>query len=440
MICVLIPVLASSLGVSKSMAQCKALVMNSWSVLVSGVILLVANPVFSSAIAQDVASTASVDDIIAQLESGSFVERELATEALIEIGETAVERLSNIPKTASFEVRQRGEIVAQRVAARVFEQRSSKFLRDLDPNQSYGLPAWHTFRQHVGSTRTSKLLYLEMLKHARDLANLVDELEQVQQSSTAAKDASAKQEALFVLASRKAENLQSRLFSFPTPEVGESISVLFASAVLDEMAPVEVNRVVVSVSEMSFHGYLSKPGFSQCIKKLLSAWIPKTNVALAPEVMRLAIRHELPVIAPIARQNIAPNFDVSTRALAFQCLATFGDESDVARLLEYTDETTIVEQFSESVSGITVTRAAPPGIPFIPGQDNSSELNNRIVRINDLAAVSAMLLLDEDPAAIFQNYSQEKVQRIYLHDLAIAEQDSPDRVAQIRAWAEARAK
>lgn len=429
-----------------SLAVSDKFAMSFWKIAAGGLLALSTCMFLPTVAAQEELPTRAIEELIVQLESNSFVERERATAALIEIGEPAVEKVARIPASAPFEVRRRGAVVEQKVAERIFEQRSRKFLLDLDPAQSYDLPAWNAFRDLVGSTRTSKLLFLEMLKHDRDLATLVEAYDASKRASTGVGgvggvgERETKQQAVHELAIRKAEQLQFRLFTLPTPEIGESLSILFAGAVLDDMAPVEVSRVISGVSQMSFHGYLRKQGYRECIKKLLSAWLPKTHAAMAPEAMRLSLSLELPVVAPIARQHIKKNFDVNTRALAFQCLAKFGEASDVPLLLGYCDETTIVEQFSESASGITVMQGAPPGIPFIPGQENPLELNNRVVRINDLAAVSAMLLLKEDPLTIFPNYSHEKTQLIYTHDLAVSEDKSPDQVAKIQAWAQARAK
>lgn len=423
-----------------SLAVCDMFAISFRKIAVGGLLALSTCMVLPTAAAQDELPPRTIEELIVQLESNSFVERERATAALIEIGELAVEQVARIPTTAPFEVRRRGAVVEQKVAERIFEQRSRKFLLDLDPAQSYDLPAWNAFRELVGSTRTSKLLFLEMLKHDRDMATLVEAYDAANRASTGVGERETKQQAVHELAIRKAEQLQFRLFTLPTPEIGESLSILFAGAVLDGMAPVEVSRVISGVSQMSFHGYLRKQGYRECIKKLLSAWLPKTHAAMAPEAMRLSLSLELPVVAPIARQHIKKNFDVNTRALAFQCLAKFGEATDVPLLLSYCDETTIVEQFSESASGITVMQGAPPGIPFIPGQENPLELNNRVVRINDLAAVSAMLLLKEDPLTMFPNYSHEKTQLIYTHDLAVSEDESPDQVAKIGAWAQARAK
>ncbi len=421
------------------MALCETLAMSLRKIAVCGAFWISSCSFLPAALSQEDDSSTSIEERIVQLDSSSFVERERATAALIEIGEPAVEQIVRIPATASFEVRRRGAIVEQKVAEKIFQQRSRKFLLDLDPSQSYDLPAWNAFRDLVGSTRTSKLLFLEMLKHDRDLATLVEAYDAAKRASSGLGERETKQQAVYELATRKAEHLQFRLFAVPTPEIGESLSILFAGAVLDDMAPVEVSRLITGVSQMSFHGYLRKQGYSECLKKLLSAWLPKTHAAMAPEAMRLSLTLELPVVAPIARQHITKNFDVSTRALAFQCLAKFGEPTDVPLLLTFAEETTIVEQFSDSASGITVMKGAPPGL-FPPGQEDSLELNHRVVRINDLAAVSAMLLLQEDPLTIFPNYSHDKAQLIYTHDLAVSEDESLEQIARIQAWAQARAR
>ena len=132
---------------------------------------------------------------------------------------------------------------------------------------------------------------------------------------------------------------------------------------------------------------------------------------------------------------------MATRETAFQCIAKFGDLVDLPTLLPYLDETTVIEKFTDVAGGITTELdIAPPGAPAIPDRALPQyEPVQQLVRINDLAAVTAMLILEEDPRSVFPNYSPNPMNLINSHDLAVSEQDSPKQTARIQAWAKAHA-
>jgi hypothetical protein len=175
------------------------------------------------------------------------------------------------------------------------------------------------------------------------------------------------------------------------------------------------------MTNMSFGGYLTKQGYQDCLRSLLGAWIPKVNASLAPEVMRIALIWDLPSISQIAREHLSDNFDVYTRIQAFQCLARFGSPSDVELLTPYFDELTIVEEFLDD--------SPPPGIR----RNLDSGEPRSITRVNAMAVATAMLLLKEDPRAIFPNYTNSKI-NLSPMELAILEPDAPKQIALIQAW------
>ncbi len=215
------------------------------------------------------------------------------------------------------------------------------------------------------------------------------------------------------------------------------MGLLFAAAVLQEPSPIQVSQVITRVAQVSFYGYARRQGYGDCLRALMSAWVPKANVSLAPEVMQIALSMNLPTIAPTARRMLSPNFDVTTRELAFKCLAKFGDETDVVSLSSYFDDPTIIEEFIDSSGHITETNEPPPGI--IPRARDRQEAAEdqppiRMVRICDMAAATAMLLLEQDPRTVFPNFLPDGIE-LNSHMLAVTESESPKQMAKIKTWA-----
>jgi hypothetical protein len=373
---------------------------------------------------------------IEQLASPQFNVRERATMELLDLGEAALQPLKEVSGDVPFEVRERCRLIEQKISAQIFAERSRKFLLDSDPSNSYQLPGWESFRLQVGSSRTSKLLFLNMLERDRPLVRLISAVIEADSNSAEYRQQS---ELLSQLLTQRAEELNARLYTLGTPSIGELMTVLFAASAIKSPPPVEVNRMLLSASQLSFQGYLRQPGYRDCIKKLLGIWLPRTHEGMAPETLRLAMSLELPVVTQIARRHLSPNFDVATRSLAFQYMASYGEESDVPLLLEYASDEAVVEEFSDLDSGIAVARAAPPGVPLAPqfNDDHNNELNakNRLVRISDMAVASSMMILHQDPRSIFPRFDQEQTAKLMPHELAASAEEAPKQAAAARAWA-----
>jgi HEAT repeat protein len=380
-------------------------------------------------------SEAQLSELIANLDSANFAVRESASRDLIKIGEPAIKRLSEIPSSSSFELRHRAKLIRSSIANTAFDALSREFLLDIDHTHSHGLPGWRAFRSMVGSSRTGKLLFLEMVREQRALLELIEATDAERQLGKVNR---LTLDQLQMQAVARAASIEQRLYELPSPGIGESAGLLFAAAMGEGVAPIEVNHVVSRVSQIGFYGYLRKLGYDDCLKSMLSQWIPKTHASMAPEVMTMALDLDLPAIAPTARLNLSDNFDVYTRELAFKCLAKFGSETDIPLISQYFDDVAVVNEFIEAAGGILSSNAAPPGVGQ---QDDAQEtdgletLPNHIVRIKDVAVLTAMLLLKEEPTTVFPNYAPGGF-GINTHDLAATEADLLKQDALIKIWVE----
>lgn len=375
--------------------------------------------------AQGVAELASpeVDKLIQQLGSSSFSEREKASSALLSKGEMALLGLRNVGPSAPVEVRQRVALIRQRIEADKFASLSRSFLLDLDSRQSYGLPGWSKYRELVGATRCSKLMFLEMIRQQPALSKLLE----------AATDASASPIALSSLeaaASTEAFRLRAEIFDFREPRLGDAVGMLMVAATLTNQTPVEISEVLISYERQSFCGYIDEAGYDKCLGKLMSAWLPKTHQSMAPLAMECALRHDLRAGIEIARTHLTDNFDSDTRTLAFYCLARFGDETDVPKILPFMSEQKVVDQFSRVAIGEIHTSDAPP-----PGATGELKVgNNMVVRINDLAITTAMILLNGDPAELYSRYEAHSKLGFTLHSLAVPPEWADEQQRRIDAW------
>lgn len=420
------------------------------SPLIVGVLCLIGQSLFAQDRAvgnqqtvgnQNSGSHKQLAQLIQDLDSASFAVREQSSKALIEIGEPAIQLLSEVSPNASFEMRQRSRRVLRSIENSVFDAVSREFLFDLDASHSHGLPGWKTFRSMVGSSRTGKLLFLEMV---REQPRLVELIEAVDVQRQLGNDPQAALGELSRQSVSQAAAMEQRLYELPSPGIGESAGLLFAAASIEGQAPIEVNQVISRVSQIGFYGHLRKQGYDECLKALLAQWIPKANASMAPEVMTLALELDLPSVAPTARLSLSDNFDVYTRELAFKCLAKFGSEADIPLVAAYFDDSKVVEEFIEATGGILSSNAAPPGVGQSVEEDRrtaevTEPLPTYIVRVKDIAVLTAMLLLQEEPSTVFPNYMPNS-NGMNTHALAATESDLKKQDALIKLWVETHLK
>ncbi len=109
-----------------------------------------------------------------------------------------MELLRSAKSHSSIEVSDRATRIFTEVEKQVFESVTKHFLLQSDGSQGYGLPAWQQFREITGDSRSSKLLFVTMLRSQRELATFVE----------AAKDAQSIEE-LSKRAVLEAERLRS---------------------------------------------------------------------------------------------------------------------------------------------------------------------------------------------------------------------------------------
>ncbi len=420
---------------------------NHWPALFISCVLVIAGR--GSLVAQEAPEHSAelqprIAKLISQLADDDFVTREQASASLLNIGEPGLAQLKAQRRAATREVRYRLKLILERIEEQAFAERSKSFLLDLDPAHSYGLPAWETFRDLVGSTRTSKLIFLDLIHRQYELAELIDDVSNARKEEVASRDESAAawftvQESEKKLAAHMASTaglLRKRQLELRDLHIGDFAGLLLAVHAIDSQAPIEVNEVVGdNVYGMLIGSYMVKQGYGSCLRKLLSAWIPKTHSAMAIDAMDISLRHNLPEGAQVARRHLSANLGKITREFAFRSLARFGDETDIPTLASFLEDATVVDEFKEEdaltlQSDIHESDTPPPGAPA----PTPTEQRRMVVRISDYALVTAMLLSGEDPKSVFPRFEPDARLGFSSRSLACPLEESQQRTRQIMQW------
>jgi len=378
-------------------------------------------------------ATDEIASLVERLGDPLFATREEANRKLLEIGAPAIPLLRAAERHSFLEVRERAGRIREEIDKVVFENVIKRFITDGESKQSYGLPAWNQFSAIAGDSRTSKLLFVMMLRNQLELAHFVEAAGRAK-GSAAAVAASAALEARMAL---EAERLRNRNYRGQLPEVGDTVGLLVACSMFDQSVSIEVNEMIYTSLYRGTHiEYFTKAGYGRCMRALAGSWIPKTQASLANDVLSIAMQRSIPEGAIVARRHLDRATDYETRVRALQCLAKFGNETDIENIAKLLSEETVIYEFTARKGqglprdGIQVENMPPPGFkqPVIP------DAITMIVRMSDLALAVCLRLGAEDVANVFPNYEPNDQDGIQLMDIAFAADEQQQHKQAISKW------
>ena len=378
------------------------------------------------------------------LDSDRFSQRETATAQLLEIGLPALKYLQG-DSQAGYERRLRLRMIRDQIERSQFEETSRAFLLDLAPETDYGLDGWEAYSSTAGDSRPGKMLFLEMLRCQPALAAKIEALTQAKKNNP--DQIATLQRDLTAMASGVASEIVEQRRRLREPNIGDVVAVLTATTLIEGRTPVEVNELLdASVHTVPVSSYMRKRGYQQPLRGLYASWIPKTHEAMAFRALYIAMSDDLETGAELARRYLSENYNPNTREMAIACLARFGDQTDVPRLLPLLDDRTVCDEFMKNDlsffrdRGIDISNDAPPG--FQPEDQDEPEQAVKtwmIYRISDLALAAAMLLDAEEPSLVFEQYEPHPIYGFSARSVAIAKDallvETRDR--QIDAWKKA---
>lgn len=343
---------------------------------------------------------------IDQLSASSFLLREQATVRLLQFGDLAVSTLQAQLPLLGREARARATGLLDRIQRESFERASAAFLTETDPSNSYSLPAWQSFRECVGHSRASKLLFVEAVREQRGLMQMIDVYAQSKRQGKAAQD-EVLERALRALAETTAGRIEREQIARLPITLGDCVALLLVAAVIEGQTPDAVsNAIDTNVQQYMFASAMERKSQGVCLRKLLSAWIPRTHQAIAPRVMQLSLEYDLPAALAVARRNLSPARDLLTRCGALKCLAKFGDESDLPLVKSAFTDNELLHRLhpddllSQGAAMVHETLSLPPGME----SESIEPSSGYEVRVCDLALATAVTIVGDNPAEYFPGY------------------------------------
>jgi HEAT repeat protein len=212
-------------------------------------------------------ATASIEQIaqlVSQLGSASFAERERATRRLVELGVAGRAALVEACMSADAEVRVRARAVLAAVSEADFRDRLEAFLSDYDGTRKQTLPGWEQFVSMFGSGRQARQIFVEMQRAEPELMEAFSKDAKTASKAVVARSQSISQQAM--------QSPREGLISMGTVAsmllVGGSQDVS-----IDEQLGVQVYAWMIY--QPVFQKNAASGVWSPMLKKLLGRWVVK---------------------------------------------------------------------------------------------------------------------------------------------------------------------
>jgi hypothetical protein len=163
---------------------------------------------------------------------------------------------------------------------------------------------------------------------------------------------------------------------------------------------------------------------------------------MAEEALLISLQGDYATGAEIARRYLDKHFDVRLRESSIQCLARFGDETDLPRLLPLLEDNTLCREFPAGQipgfgpGGIQESHELPPGLPL--GKPNSKQPAEPMLhyRVCDLALASSMMIKKWEMQTVFPQFELDETFAFDVRSIVIdrSKESLNERGRQIEWW------
>ena len=275
----------------------------------------------------DQPAAAEIDALIEQLGADTFVERETATERLVEMGLAARPALQQAAKGSDRETRQRAEQIVVLIEELDFERRLAAFAAGEDENEDYDLPGWSRYREVAGADASARELFVEMQKSESETLRAID------------RGAKAATEMLEL----RARQLQPQI-QFAT--VGSATALLLLAA--DEQVGVspQASSIIYSLCHQpAFKGAIYSGRLKGVTRRLLGCWIARGEDATAYQGLNLAMTYDIPEgLVPAEKLLQAGGQQPHVLQFGILTIAKLGDERHLEVLETLLHDKTLVSR------------------------------------------------------------------------------------------------
>jgi hypothetical protein len=282
--------------------------------------------------AVEAASMEQIAQLVNQLGSASFAERERATRQLIELGVAGRAALVEAGMSSDAEVRVRARAVLAAVTEADFRDRLEAFLADYDGTRKQTLPGWEQFASLFGSGRPARQIFVEMQRAEPELMEAFSKDPKVASEAVVARSQSISQQAM--------QSPREGLVSMGTVAsmllVGGSPDVS-----IDEQLGVQVYAWMIY--QPVFQKNAASGVWSPMLKKLLGRWVVKDASPTATvQNLLFAASYELKSEALVLATRVLSDEHnhSNTRQYAILIAGRFGGKEELPMIERLLDDKT----------------------------------------------------------------------------------------------------
>jgi hypothetical protein len=299
---------------------------------------------------------AQARQLISQLGSANFRQRELATEQLAELGWRARPALEEGLKDPQPETRLRVQRVLSLIREDDFQRAITSLLEDEQGAGDHPLPLWATYRETIGADRAARELFVAMLRADGGLL-----------AEVAASPRSAAGQL-----QRRCEQLQLESGAQDREiNVGSLAAVLFVA--IDARVPLAVGTDSLLYRFCSHSGVtkaLDSPDTGSPMRRVIGNWVQSGRGGYYS--LRLAMAYDMPEGLAAAEKVLDSKSEAYYRQYAILTFAKLGTRADVPKLEKLLRDATICS--THTVDDVTY-----------------------ITQFRDIALVAVLHLHEEDP-------------------------------------------
>ncbi len=295
-------------------------------------------------------SPQEIQRLIERLGADRFQERELASAALLEIGEPALLPLATAERGKDAEVSSRAKAIRERIERERFEAISLSFKRDPDPTASYGLPGWKSFSKIAGTSRPAKRLFLKMLDDRSIVALCLESLDggQVPEGVFDGLPTDPQMRLRSVVGKACTEIRFNLLKGGQAAETGDLITMLIVVQLLED-PPLEVHETARLLCNMgALNRMMQMPGAAPSGRRIMGAWFLKAPVVYGSEVLSWSFQHRIPEARQMALRMLDAPMEAELKADAFMSLSLFGLPEDLPAIDKFIDKQDVIYEFNLS--------------------------------------------------------------------------------------------
>jgi len=334
--------------------------------------------------------------LVGQLSSPSFTEREQAAQQLARLGEAARPALQEALKLPEAETRLRVQRILSQIEQNDFQRQIDAFLADAEAQKTsardYNLPGWPRFRELIGDGLAARKMFVRMLKAEGALLSAASNnprgaagtfqmrCQQLQAESSSQGeeiDAASLAAVLFVASNDRV----------PMPNGTDSLLYRFCS-------------------HSSVKKVLENKGDTSMMRQIVGAWIASGRGGYYS--LRLAMQHELPEGLSAAEKMLDGDTPAYYRQYAILTYAKLGDREHIPRLMKLLTDTTVC---------------------------TTHRVNNETfqTQFRDIALVAILHLLGHDPRMYGFERIREHSQYVYS-PYTLGFKDEDDRADAFAQW------